>query len=76
MVKSNYKYISWKDLIKKLNILYWVEILSQRWSHIKIKLVINNKKSIIPNHKELAYWTFSSILNQLDIDENDFLKEI
>lgn len=76
MVKSDYKYISWKELIKLLDRYYWIEILSQKWSHIKIKLNNNWIKTIIPNHKELAYWTFSSILEQLKIDENTFLKQI
>ena len=74
MVKSNYKYLSWKDLIKYLNTNYWIEIISQKWSHIKIKC--NNIKTIIPNHKVIAYWTFSSILKQLNIDEDNFLKII
>ncbi|EKD65887.1 MAG: hypothetical protein ACD_49C00077G0015 [uncultured bacterium (gcode 4)] len=74
MVKSNYKYISWKEFIKKLNVIFWVEILSQKWSHIKIKLKSNWIKTIIPNHKELAYWTFSWILSQLRINEEEFLK--
>lgn len=76
MVKSNYNYISWKELIKKLDYFYWLDILSQKWSHIKVKLIINNKKTIIPNHKELAYWTFSSILEQLWLNEEDFLAKL
>jgi len=74
MVKSEYKYISWKELISFLDKKYWIQILSQRWSHIKVK--INNIKSIIPNHKTLAYWTFSWILKQLEIEEWEFLKYI
>lgn len=74
MVKSNYSYISWKELIKYLDKVFWVDIIWQRWSHIKIKLRLNWIKTIIPNHKELAYWTFSWILEQLKIDENSFLE--
>lgn len=74
MVKSNYKYISWQDFIKYLNKLYWLEIINQKWSHIKIKC--NNIKTIIQNHKIIAYWTFSWILKQLEIDEDNFLKNI
>lgn len=74
MVKSNYNYISWNDLIKKLDKIFWIIILSQKWSHIKVKLKFNWKKTIIPNHKELAYWTFSWILEQLEINEEEFLK--
>ena len=71
MVKSNYKYISWKQLIKSLWNSNDVEIISQRWSHIKI--TVNWIKTIVPNHKELAYWTFSWILKQVNIDEEAFL---
>jgi len=76
MVKSQYKYISGKDLIKKLDDVFWMDIISQKWSHIKIQLHTNNKKTIIPNHKELAYGTFSWILEQLQIDEEEFLNMV
>ncbi len=73
MVKSNYNFMSWKDLIKLLDEIYWVEIVSQRWSHIKIRLKTNWKKTIIPSHREIAYWTFSWIIEQLWLDENQIL---
>lgn len=72
MVKSDYKYISWKELIKILASKNNLEIISQKWSHIKMS--INWIKTIIPNHKELAYGTYSAILKQLQIDENDLLQ--
>ncbi len=71
MVKSEYHYISGEQFIKYLDKKYWVFKISQKWSHIKIKC--NWIKTIIPNHKIIAYWTFSWILKQLGIDENDFL---
>lgn len=71
MVKSDYHYISWKEFIKFLDKKYNIEILSQKWSHIKIKCLWI--KTIIPNHKIIAYWTFSWILKQLGIQENEFL---
>jgi len=67
MWKSNYNFISWKKLIKILSKFFDVKIIWQKWSHIKIK--VNNRKTIIPNHKELAYGTYKWILEQLDIDE-------
>lgn len=73
MVKSDYKYISWKKLIKLLNEKYDSKIISQKWSHIKIE--VNWIKTIIPNHRELAYWTFAWILKQLKIDEKDFFQK-
>lgn len=72
MVKSDYNYISWEDLIKKLNKYYDLNIITQKWSHIKISVWW--VKSIVPNHKELAYGTFSAIMKQLQIAENIFLK--
>jgi len=74
MVKSDYHYISWKEFIKYLSKKYDFEIISQKWSHIKIKC--NWIKTVIPNHKVLAYWTFSWILKQLKIDEEFFLNFI
>ena len=76
MVKSQYTYISGKDLIKKLDDIFWIDILSQKLSHIKIQLHMNKKRAIIPNHRELAYGTFSWILEQLTINEEEFLKMI
>jgi len=73
MVKSNYSYISGQKLIKILNKHFWkVKIISQKWSHIKVKF--NNIVTIIPDHKELAYGTFHNILKQINIDEEKFIK--
>ena len=76
MVLSNYNYIWGPELIKKLDKLYWVDIVYQKWVHIKIRLHTNNKKAIVPDHKELTYQVFSGILEQLNINEEKFLKEI
>lgn len=76
MVKSKYTYISGKDLMKKLDDIFGIDIISQKWSHIKIQLHTNNKKTIIPNHKELAYGTFSWILEQLQVNEEEFLRRM
>jgi DNA-directed RNA polymerase subunit H (RpoH/RPB5) len=35
---------------------------------------VSRKKTIIPNHKTIAYGTFSQILKQLEIDEDSFLE--
>ncbi|MDD3645924.1 MAG: type II toxin-antitoxin system HicA family toxin [Candidatus Gracilibacteria bacterium] len=73
MVKSDYKYISGKELIKILASKNSLEVISQKGSHIKV--IVNGIKTIIPNHKELAYGTYSSILKQLQIDEKDLLQK-
>ncbi len=75
MVRSDYSYISWAKFIKILSKFWDVKVVSQRWSHIKIKF--NNKiTTIIPNHKELAYWTFHTILKQLQINEDKFINNL
>jgi predicted RNA binding protein YcfA (HicA-like mRNA interferase family) len=71
MVQSNYNYISGKKLIQLLDKSYGCEIITQKWSHIKIR--VNQEKTIVPNHKTIAYGTFSKILKQLKIDEDSFL---
>ena len=71
MVKSDYHYISWDQFIKFLSKKYKLEKISQKRSHIKIKCLWI--KTIIPNHKVIAYWTFSWILSQLWINETEFL---
>ncbi len=71
MVKSEYHYISGQEFIKYLWKKYWIKKISQKWSHIKVEC--NWIKTIIPNHKVLAYWTFSWILAQLKINEDEFL---
>lgn len=74
MVKSKYTYFSWKDFIKYLNNFWELEVISQKWSHIKVRF--NSELTIIPNHKELAYWTFSKIMKQISLDEDLFLDKI
>ena len=74
MVRSNYSYISWKDFIKTLKRFWEVVIVSQKWSHIKVKF--NWVTTVVPNHKELAYWTFHTILKQIKVDEEKFIKKI
>ncbi|MDQ7009123.1 MAG: type II toxin-antitoxin system HicA family toxin [Candidatus Gracilibacteria bacterium] len=71
MVKSDYHFISGKEFIKYLSKNYGLEIISQKGSHIKIKCL--GIKTIIPNHKVIAYGTFSGILGQIGIDETEFL---
>lgn len=51
-------------------------IVSQRGSHIKLHKKLNNKSytAIVPNHKEIALGTFSSILNQAGMTKEEFEK--
>ena len=52
------------------------EKVSQKGSHAKYKNRITNSIYIIPMHKEVAKGTLKSILEQADVDIDDFLKFI
>ena len=49
-------------------------IVSQKGSHIKLRGVRSGKLQtvIVPNHKEIALGTFSSILNQANLTKQEF----
>lgn len=53
-------------------------IISQRGSHIKLHKTqeVKNLTVIVPNHKEIAVGTFSSILRQADITKEELEKFI
>jgi predicted RNA binding protein YcfA (HicA-like mRNA interferase family) len=48
-------------------------IISQRGSHIKLRGIIDGKlqTAIVPNHKQIATGTLSSILRQAHISKQD-----
>lgn len=66
------KRYSAKEVIKALKKLGFIKI-SQRGNHIKMRGIIAGKlqTSIIPNHKQLAPETLSSILIQANITKQD-----
>lgn len=49
-------------------------IISQKGSHIKLRGIKQGKIQtvIVPDHKEIARGTFSSILNQADLTRQEF----
>lgn len=49
-------------------------IISQKGSHIKLSKRVSDKilTVIVPNHKEVARGTFSSILNQANMTQEEF----
>lgn len=49
-------------------------IVSQRGSHIKLQKKVSQKifTVIVPEHKEIAFGTFSSILKQAGMDKEEF----
>ena len=67
------KRYSAKEVIKSLHKLGFIKI-SQKGSHIKMRGFIkgNTQIVIIPNHKEIATGTLSSILRQANLTKKDF----
>lgn len=66
------KRYSAKQLISALKNFGFVEI-SQRGSHIKFRGLVNEqlRTVIIPNHKQIATGTLSSILRQAGLSKQD-----
>ena len=50
------------------------ETVGQKGSHIKLRGIRDGKLQtvIVPNHKEIAMGTFSSILRQANMTRNEF----
>ena len=71
-MKYNYPILPPSQIIKVMNKLGFVKI-SQKGSHAKYKNYDTNKIFIIPMHKEIARGTLKSILEQADIELENFL---
>ncbi len=67
------KLYSAKETLKALHKAGF-EIYSQKGSHIKLRGIHNGRFQtvIVPNHKEIAKGTFSSILAQADMTRQEF----
>lgn len=67
------KRYSAKDVLKALKKLGFVKI-SQKGSHIKLRGIREAKLQtvIVPDHKQIATGTFSSIINQANISKQEF----
>ena len=48
--------------------------ISQRGSHIKMKNDETGSVAIIPDHKEVDRWTLKTLLEQVEISEEEFNK--
>lgn len=66
------KLYSAKEVIKRLKRLGFVEI-SQKGSHIKMRGLQKGelRTAIIPNHKQIAQGTLSSILKQANVSKQE-----
>lgn len=62
-----------KEVLKTLKKLGFTEV-SQKGSHIKLKGYKDGKLQIVvvPNHKQIAIGTFSSILRQANLTKLEF----
>ena len=59
---------------KILKEYFTFEKVSQKGSHVKYKNLYSQKVFIIPMHKEIASGTLKSILEQANIELDEFLK--
>lgn len=71
-MKYNYPVLPPSKIIKTLKELDFIKI-SQKGSHVKLKNYITNWICIIPMHKEVARGTLKSILEQADVELENFL---
>jgi predicted RNA binding protein YcfA (HicA-like mRNA interferase family) len=67
------KFYSGRQVVKALRKADFV-VVSQKGSHIKLRGIREGKLQtvIVPNHKELAVGTFSSILKQAAMTRKEF----
>jgi predicted RNA binding protein YcfA (HicA-like mRNA interferase family) len=69
------KFFSGKEVVNKL-VKAGFNIVGQKGSHVKLKGVYNGKSRIVivPMHREIAFGTFRSILNQSGMTLDEFNK--
>jgi len=62
-----------RDMLRVLRKAGFVEV-SQKGSHIKLRGIRDGKLHtvIVPNHKEIAFGTFLSILSQASMTKKEF----
>lgn len=68
---------SGKQVIKILTQRFGFVFVSQRGSHVKLRLVQNGKTitTIVPLHRSLAPGTLKGVLALAEIDEEDFKRK-
>lgn len=70
MTKSQYNFLSGKEIIKILCKNFNFVQISQKGSHVKLKS--KTAITIIPLHKVVQYGTFRSILQLANLTEREF----
>ncbi|MBT4936972.1 type II toxin-antitoxin system HicA family toxin [Candidatus Peregrinibacteria bacterium] len=72
MPLSQYKHLSGDKVVKILCKHFHFVVVSQKGSHVKLRN--DYYTTIVPRHKELAYGTFTSILELAHIHQEEFYK--
>ena len=67
------KLYSGREVIKTLQ-KFGFQVISQKGSHVKLRGFSDGKLQtvIVPNHKQVAFGTFRSILNQASMTKGEF----
>lgn len=73
-MSSKYPVLPPQMIIKIMKKYFNFEKVSQKGSHVKYKNLYSQKVFIIPMHKEIASGTLKSILEQANIELDEFLK--
>ena len=74
-MSSKIPILSSKEVTRILQKLGFIKV-SQKGSHAKYKNLINNRICIVPMHYEIAKGTLASILEQADVELEDFLSHL
>ena len=75
-MSSKYPVLPPKKIIKIMERKFGFEKISQKGSHVKYKNFSTQRIFIIPMHKEVAAGTLKSILEQANIELDEFMKSI
>lgn len=73
-MSSKYPILSPQKIIRIMIQKFNFEKISQKGSHVKYKNFYTQRIFIIPMHKEIAAGTLKSILEQANIELEEFLK--
>ena len=74
-MNSKISILTSKEVIRALTKLKFIKI-SQKGSHAKFKNLETNRICIVPMHYEIAKGTLTSILEQTNIELEDFLNQL
>lgn len=73
-MSSKYPVLPPKKIIKTMQQKFGFEKISQKGSHVKYKNFYTQRTFIIPMHKEIASGMLKSILEQANIEIQEFSK--